>query len=109
MLCAVKEDTYLKKASGILIKKMKFFFGDFLVFLPRTERQVECDITTAQQTSSLPRQISHFTQQEMQAFNRIAEKLKPCKDDSDNIKGVLRVINEHMCSKQTRLTSPEKQ
>jgi len=46
VLCFVKNDKYLQQSAGLMLKKLKFFVNDFVVFMPRTPMQAEQDIAS---------------------------------------------------------------
>lgn len=105
VLCAVRDDKSLRRSHNILINKFKFFVGDFVVFTPRTESQIDADIALAAKSDLYPKPVSTFSHEEICAFKRIANRLKT--DQPEETREVLRVISQHLCT-ETRLTSPEK-
>ena len=51
----------------MLMNKLKFFIGDFIVFTPRTEAQVKADIESAQD-GCFDKKLCNFEQAEKAVF-----------------------------------------
>lgn len=76
------------------MNKLKFFVNDFIVFSPRTASQSDVDISSAENSDFFQR-FPAFTQLEISAFRRIAQRLKP--KDPVKVHKTLAAINEHIC------------
>ena len=59
---------------GLLLTKLKFFVGDFIVFTPRSSAQTDIDIESAV-NGGIEKKFCVFTESERTSFDRITRKL----------------------------------
>lgn len=106
ILCYLAQDQHLKTSCGMLMNKLKFFVSDFIVFKPRSSAQSDADIESAVNANFFDK-LPPFTQQEISAFRRITQRLKP--KDAVKVSQTLTTIHEHVCVDRMAFETPERE
>jgi len=95
MICSILEDRSLQTRGGIVVRKIRFFFKNFALFMPKNDARIGRELTLV--FRRLNKEL--YSRQELMQFKKLKDQLEPSAKDVTRIRSCQNYIPLHSCNK----------